>query len=46
VGEDANTAIGFFDVLTGQNPDWTMPDSFRSRLDRALAAPDKAGRLT
>lgn len=46
VGEDANTAIGFFDVFTGQNPDWTMPDSFRRRLDRALAAPAKATRLS
>lgn len=46
VGEDANTAIGFFDVFTGQNPDWIMPDSFRRRLDRALAAPAKATRLS
>lgn len=44
VGEDANSAIGFFDVFTGQNPDWTMPDSFRRRLDRALAGP-QANRL-
>lgn len=45
VGEDANSAIGFFDVFTGQNPDWTMPDSFRRRLDRALAAPRPASQL-
>lgn len=37
VGSDANSAMGFFDVFTGQNPDWQMPDSFRHRLDRALA---------
>jgi hypothetical protein len=37
VGSDANAAMGFFDVFTGQNPDWQMPDSFRRRLDRALA---------
>lgn len=37
VGSDANAAMGFFDVFTGQNPDWQMPDSFRRRLDRSLA---------
>lgn len=42
VGEDSNSAIGFFDVFTGQNPDWTMPDSFRRRLERSLAGPNKA----
>lgn len=40
VAEDANTAMGFFDVFTGNNPEWQMPDSFRRRLDRALAGPE------
>ena len=46
VGGDANSAMGFFDVFTGNNPDWLMPDSFRRRLDRALAAPTSDQRLT
>jgi hypothetical protein len=36
---DPNAAMGFFDVFTGNNPEWQMPDSFRQRLNRALAAP-------
>lgn len=43
VGENADSAMGFFDVFTGNDPDWQMPDSFRRRLDRALAAPDGQG---
>lgn len=38
-GEDPNTAMGFFDVFTGNHPDWQMPDNFRRKLDRALATP-------
>jgi hypothetical protein len=41
VGQDANTAMGFFDVFTGNNPEWQMPDSFRQRLNHTLAAPAK-----
>jgi hypothetical protein len=33
--------MGFFDVFTGNNPEWQMPDSFRQRLNRALAAPEQ-----
>ena len=41
--EDPNTAMGFFDVFTGNNPDWQMPDDFRHKLHQALSAP-AAGR--
>lgn len=39
---EPNAAMGFFDVFTGNNPEWQMPDSFRQRLNRALAAPTRA----
>lgn len=45
VAEDANTAMGFFDVFTGNNPEWQMPDSFRRRLDRQLSAPSGSERI-
>lgn len=38
---DPNAAMGFFDVFTGNNPEWQMPNSFRQRLNRALAAPEQ-----
>lgn len=43
---DPNAAMGFFDVFTGNNPEWQMPDSFRQRLNRALAAPEQRTGLT
>ncbi len=43
---DPNAAMGFFDVFTGNNPEWQMPDSFRQRLNRALAAPEQRAGLT
>ena len=46
VTEDANTAIGFFDVFVGLEPEWQIPDSFRLRLDRALIAKKNAERLS
>ena len=46
VAEDANTAIGFFDVFVGLEPEWQIPDSFRLRLDRALIARKNAERLS
>ncbi|MFC3088660.1 hypothetical protein [Tabrizicola soli] len=42
---DPNTAMGFFDVFAGNNPEWKLPDSFRQRLNRSLAAPEAQGRL-
>ena len=45
VAKDASTAMGFFDVFTGQNPEWQMPDSFRLRLQNALSAPPADTRL-
>lgn len=46
VGQDAGTAIGFFDVFAGNHPDWQMPDSFRHRLTNVLAADRPAERLS
>ncbi|MBE2276454.1 MAG: hypothetical protein IAE87_09170 [Rhodobacteraceae bacterium] len=45
VRENADAAMGFFDVFTGNNPEWQMPDSFRRRLDRALSAPQARSTL-
>lgn len=42
---DPNAAMGFFDVFTGNHPEWQMPDSFRQRLNRALAAPERRAGL-
>lgn len=45
VGQDAATAIGFFDVFAGNHPDWQMPDSFRHRLNHVLLAQSPTPRL-
>ncbi|QYZ69542.1 hypothetical protein [Neotabrizicola shimadae] len=45
VGQDADTAMGFFDVFIGANPEWQMPASFRCRLEHALTAPHQAQKL-
>lgn len=38
VGQDAASAMGFFDVFAGNHPEWQMPDSFRHRLNAVLLA--------
>jgi hypothetical protein len=37
VREQASTAIGFFDLFVGIDPDWMMPTIFRDKLRRAVA---------
>ena len=46
VGEEAASAIGFFDLFVGAEPDWAMPTIFREKLRRSLAPPDARPSLT
>lgn len=49
VAEDPSLSIAFLDLFAGEEPDWTMPDIFRSPDVRALAnrfyAPTSLDRL-
>jgi hypothetical protein len=37
--EQASSAVGFFDLFLGEEPDWEMPAVFRDKLRRRLATP-------
>ena len=40
VREQASSAIGFFDLFVGREPDWIMPTVFREKLRTSLASRD------
>ena len=40
-GEDPSLAIAFLELFAGENPSWTMPDSFRPTPGRCPGTPER-----